>query len=268
MKSWWMIAAVGLIPAALAGCDETPLEAAQEVDALQSLQEAPGEAGFGPAGGILALSDELGLSDEQMAEIESILSELAEENAPLLEGIERPEGPPSARGPGGGTPNPALQQVRENTREAMAAIQAVLTEEQRELARTLRPERGPGAEGRRGAGRGGPGFAAGGGVLRLADALELTADQVASIEAIQTSLRERMEAAREELAASGEEPMARRLGGGPDPVMLELRQEAEAATEEILALLTDEQRAALEEIQAERPERNGIRQGRRGRPAR
>ncbi len=255
----WMIPVVAALTLAGAACEESPAEvteAADQVNAL-ALQEAPGR--FGPGSrGILEMAEALELSDAQVAEIQGVLTGLREQNAPLMERL-RASGERPARPRRGEEPSAEVRQMRENSIAAMGEIQEVLTDEQqqrarelfqerREQAREMRDERGP-----RGP-RGGPG-ADGAPLLRLTERLQLTDQQVAQIEAIQTALQEKNAPLVEQLRASGERPFRGRDGGEPGPLAQELRANMQAAREEMRAVLTAEQQAALEELREQRPRR-------------
>lgn len=189
------IVAVGLVPIlALAGCDEPAagpvLEATNAAYNVASA-DPPGKAGPefpGPRGPaeILELSDELGLSQEQYSAIEAIVLELEELNAPLWEEV-RSDRRGTARSPRGDLAplidrsDPTMQQIRENTRAAMRAALALLTDAQRRLFMELRdrPEEGrfPGVTPPQG-------FQPGSIVLDAADELGLTAARMAELRTI------------------------------------------------------------------------------------
>lgn len=138
-----------------------------------------------PAARILELRDQLGLTEAQAAQIGEIQARLQEQNAPLLEQLsaardsmrtkaeqmtpeqreamrermraarqDRSAGP--RQRPGSAQPTrpdmpaelrPVMEQLRTNTRNAAQQIRAVLTAEQQEKLRELRPARRQGERG-------------------------------------------------------------------------------------------------------------------------
>jgi Spy/CpxP family protein refolding chaperone len=129
----------------------------------------------------------------------------------------------------------AFQALRESHRER---FQAILTDEQSEQLETLRAEREANRpeDGRQGHGRHRRGRGGDGERPDLGDALGLSEDQSAQIEARRTDLRSQLEALRESGEGSREE--AKALIG--------------AHREQIQSLLTEEQRGALEELKGDR----------------
>jgi len=128
-----------------------------------------------------------------------------------------------------------FQALRESHREQ---FQAILTDEQTTQLETLRaereanrPEDGGRDRGRHWGGRSGDGERP-----NLGETLGLSEDQSAQIEALRTDLRAQMQALKESGDGSREEAHA-------------LRQ---TQREQILALLTEEQRTALEELKGDR----------------
>jgi len=135
-----------------------------------------------------------------------------------------------------------METVREAHRAAMAEILTDAQLEQLEEFRANRPERseGQGDQGRRGGGRGQRGDRPERGEGAFAE-LELTAEQTEAIQA----LRETQLAAREENREAGERPTREEM---------EAVREAHRAA--IAEILTEEQLAQLEELRANRPNRN------------
>jgi hypothetical protein len=114
-----------------------------------------------PLGMLLERREDLALTDTQVTRLEAIETALAARLAPLQEQMRqlRPE-QGASRGQNREAMQPLMEQMRQAHQEAMEQAQAVLTAEQRERVRSLRPagsrgEMGPGM-GRRGPG-GGPG---------------------------------------------------------------------------------------------------------------
>lgn len=139
------------------------------------------QGGEAPVERIVELRQELGLTDAQVTELQRIQAELRERNAPLRERLSearermhaereamteeerremrermrarREAGEAGRRGPAGVPPamsaelRPVMEEIRTNTRNAREQIRAVLTTEQREKLRELRPapraRRGP-----------------------------------------------------------------------------------------------------------------------------
>ncbi len=101
---------------------------------------------------ILRLQDELGLSADQAAALESILEELRARNEPLIEQLRSeveelrgeigPGGPPFGGRRGPFRPDsPAAEELRRNTEAALTEARGVLTDAQLELFRSLQEER-------------------------------------------------------------------------------------------------------------------------------
>ena len=99
-----------------------------------------------PLARLLKLSEELGLTADQIAGIEVVLEELRAANEPILEQLRerRNEGRPHGGGRGSGGPDsPAAAELRANVEAAMEKIRGILTADQLELLGTLLRERGP-----------------------------------------------------------------------------------------------------------------------------
>jgi hypothetical protein len=244
-------------PVIMLGCSESPFEPPEAVaqTATQELSNGDPQARVrGPGGHVLALREQLGLTNAQAEEIEGILEELATGNAPLLEQLRPAEGGPRRRPDE--TARDLFEQIRANTRAAQERIQAVLTDEQRTLMSELRPPRDaherPDRDGRRG-GRG-PGMPEGASLdlLRLREQLSLTEDQIARLRGIRDELVSENRTLLEQLRESGERP--RGGDAAQNPLLQQLRANAQAAGEEMLGVLTDAQRATLEELRGTRPE--------------
>lgn len=125
-----------------------------------------------------------------------------------------------------------------------------------------------------------PWRAIGRGLLHLADDLGLTAEQQAEIERIRTEVREKNEPLHEQIRstlgiADDESPrrfafrdMTAEQRESLRPTFEQIRENHRAATDQVLALLTTEQRATLDSLRAERKargERRADRAGKRGR---
>jgi len=140
----------------------------------------------------------------------------------------------------------ALRKSDEADREAFQALreshheqfQAILTDEQIEQLGTLRAEREANRteDGRHGRGRHRRGRGGDGERPDLGETLGLSEDQSAQIEALRTDLRSQLETLRESGEGSREEAKAL----------------IEAHREQIQAVLTEEQRGALEELKGDR----------------
>jgi hypothetical protein len=225
---------VAALVVAAVGCADTPVEPSDLM-----AQAAP--YGTAAQSGLLAHADELGLTATQVAEIERIQEELRATNAPLLEQLR----PADGTRPDREEARELMGQVREHARAAHEQVLALLTDAQRGQLRTLRPARG-------GPGRGdfGPrGFGAPGTMLlRLREHLELTDAQVAQLRTIAEGLRAQNEPLFAQLRERGERPQR------DDPLLQQIRENARAASERTLTVLTDAQRAELEALRERRLE--------------
>jgi Spy/CpxP family protein refolding chaperone len=236
--------------------------------------------GLGPR-----IAAELDLSEEQRAAIRQIRAEAREDLAPAREDLREMRGQlqglwqadePDARAIlAQHVRMDALRSVvRDRMVDVRTAISEVLTPSQRqELAelRSSRSRRGQGHHGRRGRG---------GGIGRMAQHLELSADQQAQIQALRAQAREATREARGELRQVRQALRAQQVSGQPDSSSLEaLRGRADAARQVIreqrvhtriavLGLLTDDQRSGLRDLAARRHAQRGQRQGRGAHPAR
>jgi hypothetical protein len=224
------------------GCADTPVEPSD----LMAQSAPQGTAGAG--GGLLEHAAELGLTATQVAEIERIQDELRATNAPLLEQLR----PADGTRPDREAARELMGQLRENTRAAHEQVLALLTDAQREQLSALRPARGgPGRGGFGPRGFGAPGMM----LLRLREQLELTDAQVAQLRAIAEELRAQNEPLFARLRERGERPQR------DDPLLQQIRENARAASERTLAVLTDAQRAELETLRERRGEGDGTRGG-------
>lgn len=159
--------------------------------------------------------DELNLTDEQRAQIETILASYREQFDAL-----RPQD-------GSREPSPEVrEQLHELHTALRAEIAAELTEEQLALLDQLRQQRGPRGQ------RGGPHLTVEQRLERMTEHLGLTAEQQEQIRAL---LQER-EQQREQIRASGERPARE-----------EMRQLREQFRERIRAILTEEQIQLMEQ---------------------
>ena len=163
----------------------------------------------------------LNLTDDQKTQAQALLETFRAEAQALRES--------------GDADHETFQALRESHREQ---FQAILTDEQTTQLEALRaereanrPEDGGRDRGRHRGGRSGDGERP-----NLGETLGLSEDQSAQIEALRTDLRAQMQALKESGDGSREKAQA-------------LRQ---AQREQILALLTEEQRTALEELKGDR----------------
>ena len=125
----------------------------EQVQRLHDLRRSDREAQRGarpprgiPLARILKLSEELGLTADQIAGIEVVLEGLRAANEPILEQqrARRNEGRPYRWGRGSGGPDsPAAAELHANVEAAMEKIRGILTADQLELLGTLFRERGP-----------------------------------------------------------------------------------------------------------------------------
>ena len=252
-----VMAVLGLALTTMA-CDHLPTTPPEQD--IGGAQEAQTRLDKGPRGtlgagrfrgdGVLALAEELGLTSEQIAEIEAIVAEAVARTEPILEQLRaRQDGfPPGLRGRRARMDNPLFREIQ---RDAAARIRGVLTDEQvRRLHDLQRSER----EARRGAQppRGIPLVR----ILKLSEELGLTANQIAGIKVVLEELRAVNEPILEQQRARRNEGHPHRWGrgsGGPDsPAAAELRANVEAAMEKIRGILTADQLELLGTLFQER----------------
>lgn len=254
MRNMWLIPFVAAVAIAATGCEQTPVAAAEE-EALSTMAGQEGNISMmGGAAGILRLSEALELTEAQVSEIKEVLAGVRGQNAPIREQL-KASGDLTRRPGQGGELSAGAQQMRENTQAAVLQIQEILTPEQRALAKQLTDERRAQARERRNDGEPRVGRSSrgdrGGMLLRLADELELTDDQVARIETIRLEVREKNQPLLEQLRESGERPFGRSAGES-NPLVKELRANSEAAAEAVRSVLTEQQQAKLNELRQAR----------------
>lgn len=218
---------------------------------------APGSMARNPVATLLAQREALELTADQVRQLESIAARVEAENAPRVEQLRAVLGDRSVQDLTADERaelrerlrelEPVRAAIRETNRTAMAEARDILTADQAlKLRDVMRRGAGEGFRGRGPAGmRGGLGAPGADGALPVPlllaerEALGLTAEQVARLEAIRDSHRESREAARESR-----------------------RQSLEAVRE----ILTDEQEAKLRELVTERRATRGDRPARGARP--
>jgi hypothetical protein len=259
MKRIFGFALMGLMAAA------PPVADAQR--APQGQERAMRTPGQMPLARMMERQAELGLTAEQVARLESIQTRLQQQNAPLMAQVrEARTGAAREQRAARQVPEelrPAMQQIRQNNRAAMEEVRAVLSDEQRtKLRETMRGgmRHGTGGQGAQAARSGEQRQA-----MPLARVLErgaelgLTAEQVSQLEAIQVRVQQQNAPLLAQLRAFG----AMRGAGvergqrGPAagarvpqeirPAMQQLRQNNQAAMQEVRSVLTDEQQVKLRE---------------------
>jgi len=99
--------------------------------------------GSDPGDAVLAVFDELTLSDAQAAEITALFEEVRTRNRALIEELRDRPGPGGSPGPDArhDPDDPVTAQLRQNLRETMEAVQEILTDEQWMRMRSLLDER-------------------------------------------------------------------------------------------------------------------------------
>jgi hypothetical protein len=115
----------------LAGCGAGPDPASAPRALPPTALEPP------PIYSLLGYRQEIGLTSEQVTALDSIAEAVRRENAPLVQQLRR-QNPPRAEARGfivvDSAAQPAYTQLRENNRQAVAAVGEVLTAEQRTAA--------------------------------------------------------------------------------------------------------------------------------------
>lgn len=232
--------------------------------------------GLGPR-----IAAQLDLSEDQRASIRQIRAEARSDLAPAREDLQEMRGQLRALWQADQPDAQAIlaQQarmdalrsvVRDRMAEVRASISQILSPAQRqELSerRASRSGRGHGHHGRRGRG---------GGMGRMAQQLDLGADQQAQIQALRSQAREATSEARGELRQTRQALRAQRASGQTDEALQARADAARQVIREqrvhtriaILGLLSDEQRTQLGELTAQRHTRRGQRHGRSAGPAR
>jgi len=294
MKTVRMFPAVVLGALMLGGCAENtvaPFAEASVIAPADSLAADRMHRGTDPIARILRRSDDLALTSDQVARLTAIQARLSAATEPLQDQLRATMGDRPARAQRGTPPTaaerenlrarmeqarPFMEQLRTLNQGALAEARGVLTADQQSRLGSARAggarERGSGehrSSGPRGAIRGGPGEVGDAGpvamMLRRADALGLTADQVERIEAIGARLAAQNDPLQQQIrsimgemrpggrdrsappSAAEREAMRTRMEQAR-PLMEQVRTNAAAAREEALAVLSEEQRARLRDV--------------------
>ena len=281
----WAVVAALLTAAALAACEESAVDPTEVSPASESTiapgslrdarvtEDAPEIPGpRGPAE-ILALAEELGLTEAQKAAVQEAAEGLRLVNGTLWERVRgdapphggpmsdgpssegpAPDGPPLLNpGPQGSVDDPVIRTIRRNTREAMEESLAHLTEEQATLFSELRAVRleGPAFDGAGLSGHLDPPA----GVQALLDELQLTPTQRVRLEAVMEEARGRRQTLLGELRSrpgSGGGPHS--VGGWEpdDPRVHELRDALHEGMAAVRAILTADQWERFQTLLRER----------------
>lgn len=235
-----------------------------------------GHAGHGKQGA--RLDQKLNLTDAQKQQIAQIRESIRQENAAFFAAADKNREEMQAARKSGDTARveslkgamksqrEQMQQIRETEK---ARISAILTPEQRQKFETMSERRGD--RGGRHMGRGGEGVKGFHG--RMAEKLNLTAEQKARIEAIQQEtrdqnkglfdarrdLRQQMRAARE----ANDTAKLESLRATAQWQREQMKSVHEATMAKIATILTPEQRAQFEEMKSKHRDGMGMSHGRR-----